>query len=140
MLLYKHLSTTGEFPMTTYKHYSIGWMGVRTVVTDSTPEPRKLWREEHEIDSLCSVSNPAQCQEEWHLLWRKWCSFRRNLEKNQTSSITGITSPISSYEIQEICRGKFRPLTVEDLRNPNNTKICDKFADEINSFLKKWVR
>ena len=140
MLLYKHISTTREFPMTTYKHYSIGWMGVRTVVTDSTPEPRKLWREEREIDSLCSVSNPAQCQEEWHLLWRKWCAFRRNLEKSQSSSIIGITSPISSYEIQEICRGKFRPLTVEDLRNPNNTKICDKFADEINSFLKKWVR
>ena len=137
MLLYKHISTTGEFPMTTYKHYSIGWMGVRTVVTDSTPEPRKLWREEHEIDSLCSVSNPAQCEEEWYLLRKKWSAFRRTL---QSSPITGITSPISSYEIQEICRGRFRPLTVEDLRNPNNTKICDKFADEINSFLKKWVR
>ncbi len=125
--------------MTTYKHYSINWMGVRTVVTDSTPEPRKLWKEEREIDSLSSVSNPAQCEEEWYLLKKKWSAFRSNLNSSPTP-ITGISSPISSYEIQEICRGRFVPLTVEDLRNPNNTKICDKFADQINSFLKKWVR
>ena len=139
MLLYKHISTTGEFSMTTYKHYSIGWMGVRTIVTDSTPEPRKLWKEEREIDSLSSVSNPAQCEEEWYLLRKKWSSFRSKFNSSSTP-INGISSPISSYEIQEICRGRFVPLTVEDLRNPNNTKICDKFADEINSFLKKWVR
>ena len=135
MLLYKHISTTGEFPMTTYQHFSIHGIGIRSVVTDSTPEPRKLWREEREIDSWSSVSNPAQCEEEWHALWKKWCAFRKH-----TGTANGNVSPILPYEIHEICRGRFRPLTVEDLRNPNNANICDNFADEINSFLKKWVR
>ena len=102
--------------MTTYKHYSIHGIGIRTVVTDTKPEPRQLWR-----DFSKPVSNPEQCKEEWHLLWREFCKFRRNLPP-------------------EICEGRFRPLTVEDLRNPNNANICDNFADEINSFLKKWVR
>ena len=89
MLLYKHLSTTGEFPMTTYQHFSIHGIGIRSVVTDSTPEPRKLWREEREIDSWSSVSNPAQCEEEWHLLWKKWCAFRKH-----TGTANGNVSPI----------------------------------------------
>ena len=118
--------------MTTYKHYSIHGIGIRTVVTDTKPEPRQLWR-----DFSKPVSNPEQCKEEWHLLWREFCKFRRNLPP---ATMNGNTSPISQYEVQEICEGRFRPLTVEDLRNPNNASICDNFADEINSFLKKWVR
>tara|TARA_B100001057_G_scaffold489188_1_gene574950 strand:- start:6709 stop:7080 length:372 start_codon:yes stop_codon:yes gene_type:complete len=123
--------------MTTYQHFSIHGIGIRTVVTDSIPETRTLWKEEREIDSWSSVSNPEQCEEEWYLLKKRWSAFRRTLPSD---TMNGNTSPISSYEIQEICRGRFVPLTVEDLRNPNNEKICDKFADEINSFLKKWVR
>ena len=91
--------------MTTYQHFSIHGIGVRTVVTDSTPEPRKLWREEREIDSWSSVSNPAQCEEEWHALWKKWCAFRKH-----TGTANGNVSPILPYEIHEICRGRFRPL------------------------------
>jgi len=120
--------------MTKYKNINIdnglGGIGIRFPEFDTKPEPRQLWR-----DYDYPVSNPQECQEDWHTLWRKWVAFRKTLPSGTQN---GYVSPISWDEAHEISIGRFRPLTVEDLRNPNNTKICDKFADEINTFLKNW--